>query len=313
MADILFTLNVVAPIFLTLFLGLYLRRSGVIDEGFVRTSSVLVFKVALPALIFVKTASIDFREFVYPAALWIYNGGTVAAFAVAWLLSLLVVRPRSRGAFIQGSMRSNMAIIGLSLVVNMLGEEALPKAIVVMTSAMPVYNVLAVIALTVSGNRTTASPIRAIAVSIATNPLILATLVGLAFAALGLHIPTFLDRTGTYLANLALPLGVIGIGATLNLGGLKRQLPVALTATALKIVLVPAAFVAAGVAAGLPSGMLAILFALGGCPTAIASFIMAKAMHNDSELAAGIVFLSTLLSLPTLSVGIFLLRVFGVV
>jgi malonate transporter and related proteins len=48
-------------------------------------------------------------------------------------------------------------------------------------------------------------------------------------------------------------------------------------------------------------------------PAAIAGFAMAKAMDNDSELAANIIVISTLLSVISLSFGIFLLKTFKLI
>ena len=63
--------------------------------------------------------------------------------------------------------------------------------------------------------------------------------------------------------------------------------------------------------AGLRGENLAVLFVVSGAPTAVASFIMAKAMDSDGDLAAGIVFLATVCSALTLSAGILVLRSMG--
>ena len=53
---------------------------------------------------------------------------------------------------------------------------------------------------------------------------------------------------------------------------------------------------------------LGLLFILFSCPTAISSFIMAEAMGSNSKLAANILLLTTLASLITITLGLFILK-----
>ena len=62
---------------------------------------------------------------------------------------------------------------------------------------------------------------------------------------------------------------------------------------------------------GFRGGELGAIFILFMAPTAISSYIMAKNMHSDDQLAAQILILTTLTSCFTLTAGIFLLRSLG--
>ena len=52
MENFLFSFNNVAPIFIIIFLGSFLKKKGIINDGFANAASKLVFTTALPALIF---------------------------------------------------------------------------------------------------------------------------------------------------------------------------------------------------------------------------------------------------------------------
>ena len=58
-----YTLAVTAPVFLIVFLGLYLKYSKRIDDGFIGTASKLVFNLCLPVLMFL--AILGYHIFLY--------------------------------------------------------------------------------------------------------------------------------------------------------------------------------------------------------------------------------------------------------
>jgi predicted permease len=64
-----FALSVTAPIFLVMAVGWLLRRVGLIDGAFVETASELVFKVALPTLIFLNLAQLELATVLAPSQL----------------------------------------------------------------------------------------------------------------------------------------------------------------------------------------------------------------------------------------------------
>lgn len=53
-----FSFSVTGPIFVILGLGVWLRRVGMLTDGFVNAGSELVFKIALPALLFLSVTKI---------------------------------------------------------------------------------------------------------------------------------------------------------------------------------------------------------------------------------------------------------------
>ncbi|KZZ27620.1 hypothetical protein A3752_22555 [Oleiphilus sp. HI0081] len=110
---------------------------------------------------------------------------------------------------------------------------------------------------------------------------------------------------------MTLPLALICVGGSIKLNELKDSNHLALKATLLKLVGVPLLFTRAALVMGFKDLALGTLFLMFASPTATASFVMAKAMRGNAELAATIIALSTVLSLLTVSTGIFVLRALG--
>lgn len=308
MGNVLFTLDVVAPVFLTILLGYILKLRRVLNNDFVGRASTLIFYVGLPAAIITKMADADLRDSSYPLAVALFCGTTVLLFLIAVLLSLAAVKHRSRGAFVQGSFRGNLVIVGLPLLTRAMGEDAFTKAIVVLAVAMPLYNVLAVVAL--SYGRKDVGP-GAIVRRVLLNPLVLAIVIGVAVSLLGIRLPGFVEKTGSYLGQMTFPLALLGIGAGMNRRMLTARIGPTLMATALNNVAAPLITVLVATAAGLPSDMIALLAILAATPTAVSSFIMARAMGADGDLAGSIVFISTAASVVTISGVILALRTTG--
>ncbi len=229
------------------------------------------------------------------------------------LSSLLNIKPRDKGVFVQGSFRSNFAIIGLALIANLIGEENLGKASLVLAFIMPLYNIIAVIVLTVPFKGEKQYDYLQTIVAIVKNPLIIAAFLAIPFSIFQINLGHVFTVTLSYLAKIALPLALISIGGALNFKALKKASKLSFIATLNKIVLFPFIAVLFGMLMNFNSEQMVILFILFASPTAVASFIMADAMGSNSKLAGDIIVLSTLLSIITLSAGIILLKNYSII
>lgn len=309
MQNLIFTFNTVSPVFLIIFLGFVLKEKGLINDNFISLSSKIVFSVTLPCLVFIKLSTTDFGlAFNAKQVFFIYTG-VFFFYGLIWLASSFFTKnSRSRASFIQGSYRSNFAIVGFALVANTFGNHALGQAALILAFVMPLFNVLAIIALTVPVKREEKLSIKHILLEIATNPLIIATLFSLPFAVFKIGTPEFLVKTIDILAALTLPLALLGIGGSLNFASLKSDIKLTLISTLIKIVVMPAILTYCAFLLGFRGETLGVTFFLFATPTAIVSFIMADALDCNSRLAGNIIVLTTLGSIFTISVGIFLLK-----
>lgn len=215
--------------------------------------------------------------------------------------------------FVQGAFRSNYGIIGLAVSFNLFGQSGLAQASLLLALVIPLYNVLAILALTLPMQQQRALSASGIVLEMLKNPLIIAVFLALPFSYFGFQLPEVLEKTGRYFANLTLPLALLTIGATLNLKSLQHTSAQAFWATATKLVLLPVILTLGAAMLGFSGQDLVILFVLFGCPTAAASFVMAKAMGGNAQLAANIILTTTLGSVLTLSGGIYLLKLLAVI
>ena len=314
MQNLIFSINGVAPVFLIIFLGFGLKKRGLINSNFVSLSSKIVFSVAAPALVFESLSRTDLEiTFSFKQIIFVYLG-VIFFFALSWLISLVLSKNgRDRASFIQGSFRSNYAIIGFALISSMFGEQALGKAAILMAFVMPLYNVLAIIALTVPVKEEKQLGFKKTVVEIIINPLIIATVVAIPFSYFNIVLPQFLTTTINSLAVITLPLALLGIGGSLDFESIKKDSRLAFTATILKIVIIPATITYIAFHLGFAGEDLGVLFMLFATPSAIVSFVMAEAMGCNSELAGNIIVMTTLGSIFTISLAVFIMKSVGVI
>ncbi len=308
---LLHTLEITLPVVLLVILGIWLKRKGSINDDFIKMSSRLVFNVSLPVLIFLAIVNADLGDqnynrlivFSLLAGLGSFFVGTVAA-------RLLNISEFSKGAFIQASFRSNLAIIGLALCISAYPEQGAVIGAIVLAVVTPLYNLLAVYVLT--GGASLANLKKQIIV-MAQNPLIISIVLAAAFRLTDWTLGPVWQKTGSTIAAMTLPLALIGIGGSLSIAVVTRGGMPALATSAIKILINPLLIILAAILVGFRNEELMVLAIMFACPTAAAAFVMALAMGGDGELTANAIAVTTLGSGVTVATIIYVLTISGLV
>lgn len=304
------TLDVTLPVFAMVFIGIGLKRLRWIDSTFVATASTLVFKGTLPALIFLSLIKADLSVALDVPLLLFFAVATLAQFAFSWGWAHYRVPRAERGIYVQGAFRGNCGVVGLALAAGMYGNYGLSAGSLLLGVVIIMYNALSVIALAAyqPGQST---DWRSMLKHIATNPLILSVFAALPFTAFSIPLPSWVITSGDYFASLTLPLALICIGATLSVASIRVGSQVALSASSMKMIILPFVSTLAAWLMGFSGEQLGLLFLFFASPTAAASFVMVKAINGNIALAANIIAITTLMASITVTAGIFALRLLG--
>ena len=291
----------IIPIFVIILLGWLARVYGFIRTDFIAPANRLVFYLAIPAMIFrsVSKASLNSQFDGRAVALALLS--ICLVFCLAWIWASIARIPRSqKGTFMQNSFHGNMGYIGLAVSFYYLGREGFVRASILAGFMMILQNILAVVALQVHAENNPASPNRWTTVlKIAGNPIILAALAGMLVSVTAVPIPEVIGRCLDILGDLALPLALLIIGASLSFDMVRSRMATVLSSGMLKLVLLPgigyALYRLCGV---LPESSLPGVILLAS-PTATVTYVMAREMGGDSEFAVAAISLNTLLSALT--------------
>lgn len=310
MENLIVSLNVVFPLFAMMAVGFFLHRIGILDTHTSDVMNKVTFKAFLPTLIFYNIYQTDVSE--------IFNGklilwALVLVLVMFFLLWLIVPRFekdfRRKGVLIQGMFRSNFILYGLPVTASLFGDENVGTASMLIAFVVPFYNVLSVVVLEwyASGQ----IHIKKIIKGIITNPLIIGAALGGLMLLFGIHLPQGIEKTIQNLSGMATPMAFLILGASFTFSSLKNNLKPLSVSVFVKLVLFPALFLPLSILAGYRGMELAALLTMLGAPTAVSSFTMAKQMNGDGELAGQIVILTSICSVATMFVWIFLLKQFA--
>ena len=299
-------LETVGPIFIIIFLGLGLMKIGLLPQQLHRPVNQLAYYVAIPAMIFHKIAMADFDAFFEPYL--------VLSILVTPLLMLFISYPVSRflhagkdeGTFVHSTFQGNIGFVGLAVAYYALGDNGLTSASILTGFLICGHNIIGVVVLTANNARWSESgmvPFKfgKVAHDVLVHPMILASSAGIIASVFHLHIPGVIDKSLDLLGGMALPLGLLLIGASLSLKSLKGRVKYVTVSALIKNLTMPAVGLVLFKAAGLsPDVYLPGLIILGS-PTATMVFIMAREMKGDPELASAFVSFSTLVCALTYS------------
>lgn len=317
--NILFSVNAVLPIFLLVFLGWCLKKTNFLPDEFYPGSEKFVFKIALPVMLFSDIATSSVENLSDNLSLvMLCSVGVVVIFILLCLVTPIFIKEKDkRGAFIQGAYRSNFGILGMPLARNLFGQEGSVAAALLMPAAIILFNILAVVILTACAPEDVKKKpsvfLRDLLLSIIKNPLIIACVLAIPFLAFGITLPAFAAKTLDNISGTVSALALISLGAGFNKEAFRGRVGYSVVSSALKTIVLPVGMVAIGYLLGFRGAPLGLVFILFGSPTAVSSYIMAKNMKSDYEMAGQILLLSTLMCLFTLFIGIFLLKTLSLI
>lgn len=326
--------NAIAPIVALMALGYWLRRKQFFDPSFLERGNKLVFRLLLPGLLFANVydiegfASIPWDVVIYAISI------ALALFLLGMGIGIVMTKvPERRGVVAQSVFRANMAIVGLPLASTLGGQEATAVVSVISAFSIALFNILAVIALTVfldSGTGRKISPLKLLK-DIVTNPPIIGILLGFGCMLLrGLQIrlwgsPVFTIRedlpflytTVSHLRSVLTPFALLILGGQFSfsaIGNMRREL---VTGTLCRLVLAPllglslAVFLDAKGIIHCGATEFPALIALLGSPVAVGSDTMASQMGNDAQLATQLVVWSSVFSIITLFLTVCAMMLLG--
>ena len=312
MDNLILSFNVVLPIFLCILLGYFLRRIRMVDTPSLNTMNKLCFKVFLPIYLFNNIATTNLSAAFNGKLLAVAYLGVLAQFVLLMLLIpwLEKENPR-RGVLIQAMFRSNFALFGLPLALSLCGTEKVGPTSILVGFTVPLFNILAVVSL--ESFRGGKPSIKKMAKGIATNPLIIASLLGIAFNLLDFTLPGAVQKSVNDLGGVATPLSLVALGGSFTVSKVKeykKQLTIGVLG---RLVFSPLLMVSAGILLGFRNELLIPLLIMSGAPTAVSSFPMAQQMDGDGELAAGLVVFTSALAILSMFLWIFVLKQIGMI
>ncbi|MDF2675783.1 MAG: putative malate transporter [Bacillota bacterium] len=311
MDNLIFSINVVLPMFLIMCLGTFFKKINIFDEIFLKKANTFTFKALLPVLLFNN---------IYKSKITDIFNGKLVIFAVSIVLILIaflmITVPKfekdnkNRGVLIQGMFRSNFVLFGIPLVTNISGSEGGALSAMLIAIIIPLYNFTSVIILDIYSKENL--QIKETLIGIAKNPLIIGSFLGILTSIFKLNLPNSIEKTISDVASLATPLALMTLGGEFEIGNVLKNKKYITIVCAFKLLISPAIILPIAIFIGFRGPELASLFAMAAAPIAVTSFTMAQNCGSNYELAGQIVFISTILSSFTIFMFTYIFKTMGV-
>lgn len=284
--------TILIPDFSLILLGFLLMRFANWGSEFWSGVEKLVYYVLFPALLFYSTARTPLDFASTGTLLQVSLGATLCGIALGWLAKpLFTAAPMVFESGVQTAFRFN-SYIGLAIASRLAGEQGTALMALIIGFTVPLCNMAAVFALVHKSG--------GLLKELARNPLLIATVAGLASNLMGLQIPEVIGATLSRMANASIALGLIAVGAGLRLSGLHESKGIAAYFIAVKLLALPAVAYGLGRWAGLPPLQLQIAVMFSALPTASSAYVLATRMNGNGPFVAFLVSAGTLISVLTL-------------
>lgn len=292
------------PDFSLILAGWLVCRFTPLDRGIWGPVERLVYYLLFPILLFLSIVKspIDVGEAssLIAAGLLLSLGGV----ALAWLLPRLPllgrhVDARDHASAAQVAFRFN-SYIALALAARVAGEAGSQAVAILIGVCVPLINVAAVWPMARHNDSHVLK-------ELARNPLIIATVCGLAFNLMGLRLPAWLTPSLQRVGATAVPLGLMAVGAGMQWGSLQTSRALSAALLAIRHVLMPLWAWLLARLLGLEAVQTTVLLAFAALPTASSCYVLAVEMGYRGPYVAGLITLSHIVALASLPLALGLL------
>ncbi|WP_293266651.1 AEC family transporter [Neptunomonas sp.] len=293
-------LSALWPVFAILMLGFIARRIGFPGNGFWEPAEKLTYFVLFPVLLVNKLGSADITGVsivdIAVAIILLLLIGTAICFALRYWMGL------SAGgftSFYQGSVRFN-TYVGLASVSTLYGSEAVALSAVVIAFMIPLLNVLSIIVFSTQlGHK---QGVKGVVLALLKNPLIISCMLGIILNVSSIGVPSPIGSVLSLLGSMALPLGLLAVGAGLNLQALRAVQSAVWISSLIKLIVFPLVMFGICFFMELSSFTTGLLLVFAAVPTAPSAFILARQLGGDAEMMAAIITGQVVLSILTLPI-----------
>lgn len=300
-----------APIWILTGIGYAAGRGGLLGEQAESVLGRFVFHVAMPAALFTMVSGSRPAAFAHPSMV-AFAAATALVSALGYAVSRRFFGRKRAEAAVSGMASGyvNSANLGIPVAVHVLGDASFVAQVILFQVLCVSPVVLTLLDSGTRGGGAATGGLRRTLTMPVRNPVIMASLLGVAVSAAGWQPPAAVTHSCDVLGAAAVPTALITLGLSLCGGpGTRVTEPATVrtevgVAVVLKTVVQPlVAFLVAGPLLGLPDHQVLAVVLCSALPTAQNAYLYAREYGLDTGLARHCVVASTVVSMGTLSFG----------
>lgn len=316
MANLIFSLNSVAPMITIIVIGYFLARVGILKEPLISQCNRLCYQIFLPIQLFRSIYTSDTGFSSAGSVLFFCVGGSLLLYALILLLSLKLERtPERRAGLATAYMKSNFILFGLSIASTLLGEGNIATVSLIIAVLVPINNIVVVTVFSMlikdKQSQEGGNQLVSIVKKVLTNPIFLGAALALIVSRIPFTMPYFITKTIDQLANVSIPLALLLLGASFKFSNIAVYSKEILLTIVLKGMVIPGTALALGHMLGFTGAQMVAVLVVFGSPAASSSYVMAKEFGADDLLSANLVLFTSIVSAFTIFFGVLFLRTAG--
>lgn len=301
---------VVFPLLVMMGIGKLAAKGRLLPPELVKGINRLLYYIFLCATVFRQVYSVDFSEGIDPKLV----GFTALCIVTITALSILlaprfVKEPGRAGSVAQAVFRGNFILFGTVICEGLYGERALPLMALLIAFVNPFCNAMGTICFSLVRAEKTAW--KKIIKDILTTPTIITTFVALTLTVTGVKVPVLVQDVIKSVAQATTPLALIALGSTITVGNFVKYKKEIFWVTLLRMLLIPGVVITLAVLAGFRNEALVAIVSVISVPVATSSFPVASAMGGDADLAAQLMVSTSVTSIFSIFIIVFVLKSFG--
>lgn len=299
---------IISPLIIVGLIGYLTAKKNLFSKTQIDTLSKFTFTLAIPAFLFQQLASADLSTI--DASIYVaFYIPVLLVFLLAWLCNFyfhqkLNGSSPASAVYALAASYSNNVIVGMPVALMILGEQVLPTIFLVVSLHSALLFGLTSVLAAKSGQFNGLKFLK----QTFYNPFLIAIISGFLINLIGITLPSIINDSLLLLGRPAITLALFLLGASLAFYHIRSEIKFILSASILKLILLPlAVFIACYHIMHFPAIITATLVILSASPTGVNAYLIAKQQGKHQETVAGIVVVTTALSIITLPIILWLL------
>jgi len=309
------SINAVFPLFSWMLLGYLARKPLGMDEDWLSVANGVLYNILFSITLFLSMYDSNLNAGMGSEIIRVLGFvaiGIIVSFVIYFLAGRHFIHNRDLcGSYIVGITKPNSALYSIAIALALYGDGSIAMLALVSVAVIPLYNVLCVFCLEYFRGGTV--NYKHMGKELITNPTIVSVFLGLLAKVIHLPIPGPIHSASVSLSQCTTPVAFILLGAGFSFASVQKHARLITSATIVKLVIAPVISVAAALLLGFQGQSLATVFVIFSAPSAVTTYSLVCAVGGDQNLSNEIIVFTSIFSLITVFIGIFILKANGLI
>ncbi len=297
------SVETIIPIIAMILLGYVLKRTNVLKPEDAVSLNKIVINIAIPSLIFlaIYKVNLSILPVVAPIPLICISVGITSGLIAYLILKVRNYPNKTIWSVVSTSALFNSGFLGYPVVLGVFGTNGFIRAIFYDLGSMILFISFGIFFLLMLGGKYSDILKRSLLF-----PPLWGIILGLLLNFLNIPLGYVIPQTLTYLSGAAIPLIMISLGLSMEFRGIKEHIGLASLVSAIKLGIAPLIAFIIVLILGMGGLEKSVTVLEAGMPSAMLALVLAITYELDIKVSAACIFLSTVLSMITLPILLFL-------